>query len=662
MKTYYLTTPIYYVNARPHLGHTYTTIIADAVVRFQRMVGRDVALVTGTDEHGKKIERSAEAAGMDPQKFTDGVSAEFRSLWDRLGLGYTHFVRTSSPQHRKAVLKIFEAVEKAGYIYKGSYRGRYCVSDEAFITDTAEEEVDCPLCGRPTELVEEENYFFKLSAFQEPLLELYKKDLEFVRPQTRRNEVVRFVEEGLKDLSISRKNLKWGIPFPLETDQVFYVWFDALTSYLSGVGYGKGPEEEKFFRKCWPADVHLVGKEILRFHAVYWPAFLMAAGLPLPKKIYAHGWLLFEQDKMSKSKGNVVRAEPLAEAVGIDGLRYYLMRDIVFGQDSSFSYDGLVQRFNSDLANDLGNLASRTMNMIGRYFEGVVPEPDKESEGRQEKHIRELAAKTLADYQKRFENFEFSRALEALWQFIGRINKYLVETQPWVLAGKPDEASRAKLSTVLYTSAEAVRLSAVLLYPVIPRSAQKLWAQLGFTGVLENQRFKDLAWGGLPAGQKTGAAQAIFPRLDKKETVQKITAANAAEEKPKNGNEKGKGKKMSSEVFGEETGIISIDDFAKVDLRVGEIKTAERIEGATKLLKLTVDIGSEVRQVLAGIAEYYEPQSLVGRKVVVVANLKPRKMRGHESQGMVVAASLGEEGKPVLVTFAEEVPNGARLR
>ncbi len=396
MKTYYLTTPIYYVNARPHLGHTYTTIIADAVVRFQRMAGRDVALVTGTDEHGKKIERSAEAAGMDPQKFTDGVSAEFRSLWDRLGLGYTHFVRTSSPEHRKAVLKIFEAVEKAGYIYKGNYRGRYCVSDEAFITD-AEEEKDCPLCGRPTELVEEENYFFKLSEFQEALLELYKKDPEFVRPQTRRNEVVRFVEEGLKDLSISRKNLKWGIPFPLETDQVFYVWFDALTSYLSGVGYGKGPEEEKFFRKCWPADVHLVGKEILRFHAVYWPAFLMAAGLPLPKKIYAHGWLLFEQDKMSKSKGNVVRAEPLAEAVGIDGLRYYLMRDIVFGQDSSFSYDGLVQRFNSDLANDLGNLASRTMNMIGRYFEGVVPESGKESEGQQEKFIRELAAKTLAD-------------------------------------------------------------------------------------------------------------------------------------------------------------------------------------------------------------------------------------------------------------------------
>ena len=660
MKTFYLTTPIYYVNARPHLGHTYTTIVADALARYKRLGGHRVAWVTGTDEHGQKIERSARAAGMEPQKFVDTISAEFRTLWDRLGLEYTHFERTSSADHRKAVEKIFQAVRKSGHIYQGHYRGRYCFHDEAFVSDT-EEKAECPLCGRPAELIEEENYFFRLSAFQQPLLDYYQKHPAFVRPETRRNEVISFVKEGLKDLSISREKLKWGIPMPGVEGQVFYVWFDALASYLSGVGYGHGGREEKKFADCWPADVHLVGKEILRFHAVYWPAFLMAAKLPLPKVIFAHGWLLFERDKMSKSKGNIVSADPLVEAVGMDGLRYYLMRDIVFGQDSSFSYEGLVQRFNSDLANDLGNLARRTLAMIDRYFKGSIPHPAPEAgEGSREAEIIEAAGKTIREFQSKFDSFEFSRGLEAVWRLISNLNKYIVETEPWVLAGREDEASRARLATVLYTSAEALRIAAVLLYPVIPTAMQKLWAQLGFPEPLEKMRYADLAWGQLLPAQKTGQAEVIFPRLDKERTVQKLSGGAAVAAAGKPAPKPQKGTSMSSRSSAP-SDLISIDEFAKVDFRAGEIKTAERIEGATKLLKLTVDIGAEVRQVLAGIAEYYQPEDLVGMKVVVVANLKPRKMRGLESQGMVVAASVGEEGKPVLVTFNQDVPNGSKL-
>ena len=655
MKTFYLTTPIYYVNAPPHLGHAYTTIVADAIARFKRMCGHSVVLVTGTDEHGQKIERSAQAAGIPPQQFVDGVSAQFRSLWRRLGLDYTDFVRTSSPKHHQAVVKIFKAVEKAGYLYKGRYRGRYCVFDEAFVSDT-EGEATCPLCGRAAELVEEENYFFKLSEFQQPLMEHYRRHPEFVQPESRRNEVVRFVEEGLKDLSISRKSVKWGIPMPGGEGHVFYVWFDALTSYLSGIGYGGAGDESQRFERCWPADIHLVGKEILRFHAVYWPAFLMAAGLPLPRVILAHGWLLFEQDKMSKSKGNIVRAETLTAAVGNDGLRYYLMRDIVFGQDSSFSYPGLIQRFNSDLANDLGNLANRTLTMVDRYFQGGIPYPSRdESRPSSETPIQQLAENTVKEFRSRFEAYEFSRALEAVWKLIAALNKYLVEMKPWVLAGREDEASKARLGTVLYTSAEALRLSAVLLCPVLPASAGKLWAQLGFSEPLESQSLEAQAWGQLPCGQRIGTAEVIFPRLDKDAALAGISATAASEDKSPQ-------KRTPPTMPIESDPVITIDDFAKVDLRVGEILTAERIPGATKLLKLTVDLGKEVRQVLAGIAEYYRPEDLVGMKVIVVANLKPRKMRGLESQGMVVAASVGDEGRPVLATFKQEVPNGTKLR
>ena len=654
MKIFYLTTPIYYVNARPHLGHAYTTIVADAIARFKRMCGYSVVLVTGTDEHGQKIERSAQAARIPPQQFVDSVSAEFRRLWSRLGLEYTDFVRTSSKEHYKAVVKIFKAVEKAGYLYKGRYRGRYCVFDEAFVSDT-EGEANCPLCGRPAEMVEEENYFFKLSEFQQPLLDHYRRHPEFVQPESRRNEVVRFVEDGLKDLSISRKNIKWGIPMPGGEGHVFYVWFDALTSYLSGIGYGDAKDKSKRFEQYWPADVHLVGKEILRFHAVYWPAYLMAAGLPLPRVIFAHGWLLFDQEKMSKSKGNIVCAETLTDTVGNDGLRYYLMRDIVFGQDSRFSYEGLIQRFNSDLANDFGNLANRTLTMIDRYFHGKIPDPSRdESRQSSELKIQQLAESTVREFRSRFEAYEFSRALEAVWKFIAALNKYLVEMKPWALAGREDEASKARLGTVLYTSAEAVRLSAVLLYSVVPASAEKLWAQLGFSEPLKSQSLEAQGWSQLPLGQRIGKVEVIFPRLDKDAVLAGISATDSEDKSPQ--------KRTPSAMPTESDQVVTIDDFTKVDLRVGEILTAESIQGASKLLKLTVDLGKEVRQVLAGVAEYYRPEDLLGMKVIVVANLKPRKMRGLESQGMVVAASVGEEGRPVFATIKQEVPNGTKLR
>ncbi len=657
MKTFYLTTPIYYVNAQPHLGHTYTTIIADAIARYKVLKGHQVELVTGTDEHGQKIERSARAAGVKPQEFVDKISSEFRSQWDRLGLKYTHFERTTSADHRKAVEKLFLAIRASNHVYKGHYRGRYCFFDEAFVTETGEE-AECPLCSRPTELVEEENYFFRLSAFQGPLLDYYKKNPNFILPKSRRNEVISFVKEGLKDLSISREKLKWGIPMPGEEGQVFYVWFDALISYLCGVGYGQGKIDEKKFKNSWPADVHLVGKEILRFHAVYWPAFLMAAKLPLPKTIFAHGWLLFEQDKMSKSKGNIVSADPVVNIVGVDGLRYYLMRDIVFGQDSSFSYGSLVQRFNSDLANDLGNLASRTLAMIGRYCKGIIPNPSfgEILEPRQAE-IVDMAGRTIAEFQSKFDRFEFSRGLEVAWAFINNLNKYLVETQPWVLAGKGDRDSGARLEEVLYTSAETLRITAVLLYPVMPTSMKKLWGQLGFSGPLEKMRYESLKWGQFPAAQKISQAEVIFPRLDKEKTIEKLSSG-AAHSVPGLDPELKEGTTMKSD----SNDLITIDQFSKIDLRAGEIKTAERIKGANKLLKITVDIGDEIRQVLSGIAEHYQPEDLIGMKVVVVANLKPRKMRGFESEGMIVAASVGKEGRPVLVSFNQHVENGSKLR
>ncbi len=658
---YYLTTPIYYVNAAPHIGHAYTTLVADTVKRFRRMKGDEVYLTTGTDEHGTNVERSAKLAGWEPRKFADRVASTFRQEWDELGFDYDFFRRTSDPKHAKAVQEIFKACLQSGAIYKGSYTGKYHVGDEAFLTEEEAAQAD------PERVITltEENYFFRLSDFQDRLLKLYEDDPNFIQPESRRNEVISFVKGGLKDLSISRSSIKWGIPLPDDPEHVFYVWFDALTTYMSAIGYGEEGERRQLWEKLWPADVHLVGKEILRFHAVYWPAFLMAAGLPLPKRIYAHGWLIFQGGKMSKSKGNIVRARPIDKVVGIEGLRYYLLRDIVFGQDGNFSFDALVERYNADLANGLGNLASRTLAMIQQYFEGKIPAPPDAQGG----ELAALASETIPKALDHFEAFEFSRGLEAVWALTGAVDKFIVEQKPWVLAKSDATGDREKLRAALYQAAEVVRIVTALIYPVMPKSASKIWAQLGQTGSLADFQWKDLQWGGLKPGTQLGKTEAVFPRLDVEESIKKMhelerdalkeqaavmgkTAEPAA---PENAQEK------AEEKAAEASPKIGIEDFAKVEMRVGVVKSASKVPKADRLLHLMVDIGeAEPRSIVAGIAAAYEPENLVGRKVAVVANLQPRKLRGLESNGMIVAAT-GENGKPALVGFHEDAPIGARL-
>src|SRR5580658_3673911 len=686
-KKFYITTPIYYVNAHPHIGHAYTTIACDTIARRHRMLGDDTWFLTGTDEHGQKIERAALAAGKTPQQFTDEISAEFSALWKRMDLTPNDFIRTTSERHKQGVQALWRKINDNGYIYKGIYTGQYCVSCELYVDGIGPGD-PCPDCGRPTETVHEENYYFKLSAFQDRLISLYTDQPDFIRPETRRNEVLAFVRGGLRDLSISRSTFNWGIPVPDDPKHVVYVWLDALANYITALGYGSSDTSK--FDKYWPADVHMIGKEIVRFHCVYWPAFLLAAGLPLPKSITAHGWLLFEESKMSKSRGNIVRAETIVDVLGTDALRYFLLREVVFGQDGSFSFDALVQRYNSDLANGLGNLASRTLTMITRYFRGEVPYPSNTAHTPADAAIAETAKKTIADYGTLFHQYQFSRALETAWRLVAAVDKYIVENEPWSLGEKQDEASRSRLATVLYTSAEALRIVTVLAHPVVPEATAKIWAQLGL-GDIQTFDLKQLRWGQLQLGTKLGQVQAVFPRADKSavERMQKMEGQSAS---VATGASVGTGASAESgasvgtgaspvqpsaarqPVAASATptappkpaatipdGKISIDDFAKVELRVAQVKTAERVKGADKLLRLEVDLGTEVRQLIAGIAEAYEPETLIGRKVVIVANLAPRKLRGLESNGMIVAASP-EGGKPVLASFLEDVPIGTRLK
>ena len=673
-RKFYITTPIYYVNARPHIGHAYTTIACDTIARRQRLLGAETFFLTGTDEHGQKIERAAQAAGKTPQQYADEISAEFRRLWKRMGISNDDFIRTTEDRHKKRVQELFRKIRDNGYIYKGTYTGQYCVSDELYV-DGAQPGDPCPTCGRITETVKEENYFFKLSEFQDKLLALYA-DSEFIRPEARRNEVVSFVRSGLRDLSISRSTFTWGIPVPDDPKHVIYVWLDALANYITAIGYGSShPGAQEAFKKFWPADVQMIGKEIVRFHCVYWPAFLMAAGLPVPKAIVAHGWLLFEESKMSKSRGNIVRTETILDVLGADALRYFLLREVVFGQDGSFSFDALVQRYNSDLANGLGNLASRTLTMINRYFKGEVPYPSRgASKTAADDAIAETARKTIREFGTLFDQFQFSRALEAAWALVAAVDKYIVENEPWSLGEKQDEDSRSRLATVLYTAAEALRITTALAYPVVPDAAAKIWLQLGL-GDIKKLALAELAWGQLPLGTRLGEVQPVFPRADKSavERMQKmeeeqrsapVAETAAATPAPANAPQAAPVAAVAAAVptaAAAANDKISIDDFAKIELRVGLVKVAERVPKADKLLRLEVDIGSETRQVLAGIAEAYAPESLIGRKVVIVANLAPRKLRGMESNGMIVAASL-DDGKPVLAGFLEDVPVGARLK
>jgi methionyl-tRNA synthetase len=633
---YYLTTPLYYVNAAPHIGHAYTTMAAETIARYKRMKGFDAVMFTGTDEHGQKVERAAQATGKTPQEFADTIAAEFQKEWEKLKIRVDRTIRTTDPRHHRKVQWLFERCVANGYIHKGSYTGQYCVYDELYVNE-AKPGDPCPECGRPTETVTEENYFFKLSAFEQRLLELYREQPDFIQPETRRNEVISFVKQGLNDLSISRTTLKWGIPLPVEGKHVFYVWFDALIGYMSAVD---GED-------LWPADLHLIGKEIVRFHAVFWPAFLMAADLPLPKKVFAHGWLLFENDKMSKSRGNIVRAEPIREVMGADALRYFLLREIVFGQDGSFSYDALVGRYNSDLANGLGNLASRTLTMVRQYRNSVIREAEAPA-------IRVLAEQTILAVQDAFDRFEFSKGLEAVWSLIGAVDKFIVEQAPWKQAKNSEPNG---LDATLYAAAEALRIATALLSPALPQSAAKIWAQLGIAEPLDSIRFESLHWGGLKDGHKIGEVSAVFPRIELKDAVarmreleEKISAEQAALV----------GKK--AEAAEAAAPKIPIDDFLKVDLRAGQVVSAERVKGSDKLMHMKVDIGeAQPRTIVAGIAEAYAPEQLLNRKVVIVANLQPRKLKGIESNGMIVAASI-EGGKPVLAGFHEEIEPGARLK
>jgi methionyl-tRNA synthetase len=638
---YYLTTPIYYVNAAPHIGHAYTTIVADLIKRFQRMQGRDARLTTGSDEHGVNVERAAERAGKSPKEFCDAIAAEFARQWQSLGLDIDYFQRTTNPSHARVVNDLFRRCYENGYIYKGSYTGQYCIFDNLFVNE-AKPGDPCPDCGRPTETITEENFFFKLSAFQDRLLELYEREPLFIQPDTRRNEVLSFVKSGLTDLSITRTSIKWGIPVEGHAPHVFYVWFDALTTYMSAV---EGKD-------LWPADLHLIGKEIVRFHAIYWPAFLMAADLPLPKRIFAHGWLLFEESKMSKSRGNIVRAEPIKDVMGVDALRYFLLREVVFGQDGSFSYDALIGRYNSDLANGLGNLASRTLTMIHQYRQGAVPASEGDSE------IAALAGATIGTARDLIEKFEYSRALEAVWTLISAVDKFIVQRAPWKLARTANPEAPAMLDNTLYTAAEVLRIASALLYPFLPNSTPKIWAQLGIPEQIDVTQLDDLKWGGLTAGQQIGEISAVFPRIEgapaiakMKQLEEEATAAQAVLMG-----------KVPAAAAPEGVARIAIDDFLKVDLRVGQVLTAQNVKGSTKLMHMTVDIGeAQPRTIVAGIAEAYTPEQLLNRKVVIVANLQPRKLKGIESNGMIVAASVND-GKPVLAGFHEDIPVGARLK
>lgn len=706
---FYITTPIYYANSRPHVGSAYTTIVCDVIARYKRMCGYDVAYLTGTDEHGVNIERAAERAGVTPQQLVDKNEKIFRDLWKLLGITITGFIRTTEPRHALAVQNLVRRTMRVSpdAIYKAKYEGRYCIYDNLYVSDTPEP-ANCQICGRPGELVSEENYFFRLSAYQQKLLDHYKNNPQFLYPDFRFNEVKSFVESGLKDISISRKSIKWGIPWPDDPEHVFYVWYDALTSYISGIGFVDGEKDSPEFKKYWPADIHAMGKEIIRFHAVYWPAFLMAAGIELPKQIVAHGWLLFEQEKMSKSKGNVAYPEPIVKVLGNDALRYYLLRETVFGQDGNFSREALITRYNADLANGLGNLANRTLTMITNYCGGVVPAQVQAPE-----HLNEIAS---AAFQKTIRNsygeFDFSDALVFIWGFIELVDKYLVLEKPWTLSQVMTEKER--LESVLYASVESLRIISVLAHPVIPDATQKIWEQLGQTGKLADVRIDELKWGELKPGTKIGKPEGVFPRVDKKEALERIEtmeneirnpatagkpgstqpeASTTTTKKPAEGASTGSsatgtaaipagapgaGSSTAGGTGGPSTTVgtsaaaaaaapapgakIGIEDFAKVELRVGMVKSAEKIAGADKLLKVMVDIGDEVRQVLAGIAPAYAPEELVGRKVVVVTNLAPRKMRGVESNGMLLAASAGPDGKPVLCTFAEDIPAGAKVK
>jgi methionyl-tRNA synthetase len=655
-RRFYITTPIYYINAEPHLGHAYTTMVADAVARAHRLLGEDVFFLTGTDEHGQKVERAAQKAGLKPNQFADGVAQKFRELLPAINAANDDFIRTTEPRHHAASQELWRRVRDRGFIYKDKYEGWYCTVDEVFVPDTQLQDGRCPICGNPVERIAEESYFFKLSAFQGRLLEHYRRNPEFLVPAIRRNEMMAFLEGGLEDLSVSRTSFKWGIPVPDDPAHVMYVWFDALTNYMTAVGFGS---DQARFEKLWPADVHLIGKEIVRQHAIYWPAFLMAADLPLPKQIVSHGWWMMDGAKMSKSKGNVVRPQAYIDRFGLDALRYVVFREMVFGQDANFGDEGFLTRYNADLANDLGNLVSRATTMVHRYCGGILPRAEPSLAVREPEQILGQSVDALiASVPASVRGFQLSAALRDIWEVIGATNRYIVTREPWALAKSPDR--RAELETALVVAADTLRVIAELLRPFIPATAERTLNMLGVDPRPDS--WVRLTRGTLAPGTTLGETLQLFPRIEHSVEELRQMADAPQSQPPAPGTQPPPPATPSPEPrAASPDDRISIDDFMRVELRVAKVLQAERVPKSTRLLKLMVDVGSEQRTIVAGIAESYEPDALIGRTVAIVFNLKPAKLMGVESNGMVLAASP-EGGKATLVSFDEPPAPGTRVR